>query len=274
MLAQAGHGAHRIKEVGKQQGENEQDGGNHADFRECAYQVHIAHNGQVRNPTERFWFDGRGHAPVLGAGKCLHDKSDDGGEHDGDKKPARHIPDNHEGTDNKADDKDQRRPSGNRSINAQAHRHGGMRSVRHAGDKTTVHKADHGDEHADAYAHRRLHGLRDGVEDGGAETGNGQQNDDDALDNHQTHRFLPGQPTGGNHAHAHEGIHAQAGGHGEGVFGNSAEEDRHYARDQRGGGSNLRHAQRVAVCIFGGAEDQRIQENDIGHGEERDRSRA
>ena len=41
-----------------------------------------------------------------------------------------------------------------------------------------------------------------------------------------------------------------------------------------GGGGDLRHAQRVAFRVLGSTEDERVQEDDIGHGEERDRSRA
>ena len=81
--------------------------------------------------------------------------------------------------------------------------------------------------------------MRDSVEHGGAESGDGQDHDDDAVEDHEPHRFFPGQSLRGHHCHGNEGIDPQAGGDTEGVAGDQPEGDGHDAGGQRGDSGDL-----------------------------------
>ena len=91
---------------------------------------------------------------------------------------------------------------------------------------------------------------------------------------HQTHSLFPGQPFIGNEGHCNEGINAQAGGNSEGIAGDEAKGNGHYACSQCGDCSNRGDAQAAPVEIFDVAENQRVEQNNVGHREEGDYATA
>ena len=82
--------------------------------------------------------------------------------------------------------------------------------------------------------------------------------------------------------HRDQGVDAQAGGHREREVGDEAEDDRHDARDQRGHRGDLRHRERHAEHValrrrargIEAAEDQRVEDHDVGHRHEGDEPTA
>ena len=71
----------------------------------------------------------------------------------------------------------------------------------------------------------------------------------------------------------HEGVDAKARRHGEGVLGPEAHDDGEDTANEGGGRGNLGDAEGVA-CTVRTREDQRVQDNDVGHGEERGEAAA
>jgi hypothetical protein len=133
-------------------------------------------------------------------------------------------------------------------------------------------EADEGDEQADADADGLLEGLRDGVHDGLAQTGDHQDADEQALQDHQAHRVLPAHQ--GSDLEGDDGVDAEAGGQGERQVAGDAHDDRHDRGHQRGGGGELDGVEGVPVHVLGAAQDDRVEDEDVGHREERGETAA
>jgi len=120
--------------------------------------------------------------------------------------------------------------------------------------------------------------VRDGVKDEFAHAGGGQQHDDQAVDDDEAHRFGPGDLT--NNAHGQERVDAQAGSETERQPRDDAEQDGHHPGGEGGHGGDLRVRQPVPGHVEGGlvgaesAEDQRVENHDVGHGHEGDHAAA
>ena len=126
--------------------------------------------------------------------------------------------------------------------------------------QTGVLKADEGDEQADAHRHAPLQGEGDGVEDGLAHVGQGQDDEDQALDKHGQQGHLPAVAITGHHGVSHIGVQAHARRQGEGQVGHQT----HAQGAQEGGqGGGQQHGGAVHA---GGAQNGRVDGQDIGHG--------
>ena len=91
------------------------------------------------------------------------------------------------------------------------------------------------------------------MEHGLPEAGDGQNDDDNTVDDHQAHGLRPGQPFSHDQGDSNQGVDAQPGREAERVFCNYPEQDGHDSSRQCGHGSDLWNAQDRAFCIFRGA---------------------
>jgi hypothetical protein len=141
-----------------------------------------------------------------------------------------------------------------------------------------VGEAHERDEQADADGDAGAQRARHRAEDGLPEPGQHQDQDDDALPHDQAHGLRPGH-LGGDDVGEHR-VEAQAGGQAEREAADDTHDDRHDARDQRGGGRDHRDRDRdvgigrgqaadeVACLVGRGADDERVEGDDVGHREE------
>ena len=228
------HGAHRVEEVGQQQGEDQENHRDDPDLVHTAQQAEVAQRRQARQ-VHREAVQTR-----LGQG------------------PAGEV----EGTLLRVvvEEEDDDRPALKGA--AQAQLQGGAAAAHHLG----VHQADERDEQADAHRDRGLELVGDGLEDGLPETGEHQDEDDDALDDNEAHGVGVGHALG-----AHEGVcdhrvDPQARGQGHRVVGDDAHEDRHDRGDEGGAGGELGLGSRGARL----GQDRGIEDEDVAHREEGD----
>lgn len=193
-LPRAVYGTHGVEKVGQHQGEDQQCRSEHAKAGESTEQVDGANDGQVRDATERAWHLGYGQGPAgwdwfsidegwASAGQGFHDHCDHGGGHNADEQAAAHIAGNQHPRNDQTDDEDEGRPGSDGAVDTQANGDGGASSVRDTAHETGIDQADHGDEQADTHAHGCLQRIRNGIKNRNAETRNGQQNNNDAVDN-------------------------------------------------------------------------------------------
>ena len=233
----------------------------------------------IRDATEGIWEGGHSEVPAGGVGLAIleggagigerfHDHRDDGGGHDADEQATADIADNHDATDDQTQHEDERGPRGQGAINAKAHGNGGVGGIWHATHKPGIHQANHGDEQANAHADGRLEGGGDGVEDCLAETSESQCHDDQTVDDHQAHGLWPGQPFGCHERDRYQRVDAQASGDTEGVLGDHAEQDGHDTRSEGGGSSHAGTTEDISIDIRTRADDQRVEDHDVGHREE------
>ena len=124
---------------------------------------------------------------------------------------------------------------GDRAVDAEAD---GRRADAGRGDEAGVDEADEGDEQADADRDGDLQLDRHGVEDEAAQAGRGEQDDDEAVDDHEAHRLRPGDLP--DDADREERVDAQAGGERERQPGDERRRGSSYAGGQRGDGGDLR----------------------------------
>ena len=183
-----------------------------------------------------------------------------------------------------ADEEHQDRPAHELALDAQFD--GGAGAGSH---DAGVDEADEGDEEADADRDRRAQRLGDGLEDGRAEAGEHEDGDDDALPHHEAHGLRPGHLR--REGEGDERVEPETGGDAEREPSDDAHQDGHDARDQRrrGGDHADGHADgdrvdlcvrlveehgragdQVEVLVGRGADDERVQGDDVGHREERD----
>jgi len=187
------HGAHRVEEVGQQQGEDQEDHRNDPDLVHTAQQAEVAQRRQARQVHREAVQARLGQGPageVVGTGHRLvvvgtqvgdgvDDDGQDRGRGDADEDGAAdlaHVEHHHE---EEPEEEDEDRPALEGA--AQAQLQGGAAAAHHLG----VHQADERDEQADAHRDRGLELVGDGLEDGLPETGEHQDEDDDALDDNE-----------------------------------------------------------------------------------------
>ena len=201
-------------------------------------------------------------------GDGLDDRGQNGGGRDTDEDGALHLPHVQDDHEEQAEEEHEDRPALKRPAQPQLQR--GAAGSHHLG----VHQADEGDEQADAHADRGLDMGRDGLEDGLAETGEHQDEDDDALDDDQPHGVGVGHSVHADQGVGDHRVDAQPRRQGHGVVGDQAHEDGHDPGDQGGaGGDLLGGAQRGDALVLGG-QDERVEHEDVGHREEGDDAAA
>jgi hypothetical protein len=189
--------------------------------------------------------------------KTAHDAEQDGAPH-----PANDQGDGQQ----QAEAEHHRRPADQAVADAQLHRDGGVGGVGDAAHEAGVDEADEGDEQADADADGLLEGERDGVHHPLAQAGQDQRGDDQALQHHDAHGRRPGHH--GGQLEGDHGVQPEPGRDRERVAAVHAHEQRHDRRHQRGRGGERPEGQAPAGDVLGAAEDQRVEDDDVGHGEE------
>ena len=258
--------AHRVEEVGQDEGEDQQDDGQDAGLAERAEHVELADEPEVRCGDGIAGQRRSGHTPVLHLGELVDHDRDERHQDDADEDraldPAGDEHDRHQ----HAEAEDENRPAGERAV-AELDRHGGLRGVRDAGDEAGVDEADERDEQADADADRLLERLWDRVHDGLAETRHDQHADQQALEHDEAHRVFPGHERGD--LHRDDDVDAEARREGEGQVAAHTHDERHHACHQGGGGGQLGAVELVAELVLRVAEDDRVEHEDVRHGEER-----
>ncbi len=141
--------------------------------------------------------------------------------------------------------------------------------VGHAPHEASVDEADQGDEQPDPHRDGDLQLGWYGVEHRRPEAGQHQQQDDDALDDDQTHGVGPGHL--GRDAERHEGVQTEACGERQREVGDHPHQDGHHTRHERRAGRDGREVRRVtateelAVHVLDEPEDERVQRNDVDH---------
>ena len=140
---------------------------------------------------------------------------------------------------------------------AQAH-HGG----RVAHHDTGVMQGDQRQEQADAGGNRRAQRQGDGVDDPLTNAEDRQQEKQHRRNEYRAQRHLPGVAHVQDHGVGEEGVEAHARCQGNWVVGDQAHHGRTDGRRQAGGDKHR------ALVHAGLAEDARVHEQDVGHGQE------
>jgi len=147
-------------------------------------------------------------------------------------------------------------------------------------DDAGVDEADDGDEQADTDADGGLQGRGDGMEDGLAEAGQHQDGDDDALEDDQSHGIGPGHALLLGDTEGHEGVETKTRRQRQRVVGHHAHEQGHHAGHQ-GRCSGYHREVGVATTTEEAtgpvglrADDQGVEDDDVGHREERGEAAA
>ena len=123
-------------------------------------------------------------------------------------------------------------------------------------------QADEGDEQSDAGGDGALEGHGDGVEDGFPHVGQGERDEDQALHKHGGQRHLPGIAHAAYYGISKVGVQSHAGGKDEGIVGQQSHQDGCDQGGKTGGGEY------GALVHTRGAEDVRVDGQDVGHGHE------
>ena len=226
-----------------------------------------------RHSAEGIWDTWGSHAPVFRRSNSLHDERNSRGCDDADEQATANVAHNQPATDDQANDEDECWPGCNGTALAQSDWNGGHCSVWNAGDKATINKADHGDEQANTHTDGSLERHWNRVKDCAAETGDGQDDNDDALDDHQAHCLWPGQTLTSNESDSNKRVDTQSGRECERIVGQYTEENCDHAGYQCSCCCDLGNAKGGSVDVFYCADNQRVQQDNVCHGEERHRSR-
>ena len=117
-------------------------------------------------------------------------------------------------------------------------------------------------EQADAGGDRRAQRQGDAVDDPFADAEDRQQEEHGGGNEHCAQRDLPAVAHVQHHGVGEEGVEAHAGGQGDRVVGDQAHDGRADGRCQAGGDEHR------ALVHAGLAEDARVDEEDVGHGQE------
>ena len=138
-------------------------------------------------------------------------------------------------------------------------------------DDARVLKADEGDEQADASGNGRLDCGGNGVEDHLAQAGDGQQDEDDAVDQNQNQRVCVAQAKAEADRVDKECVQAHAGSQSEGLVGKES----HSAHTNGGGqAGSQEHAVPQLLTLSTKAREQvGVQGDDVGHRHERGQAR-
>jgi hypothetical protein len=132
-----------------------------------------------------------------------------------------------------------------------------------ADDEAGVAKADEGDEEADAAGDGGVKLVGDGAENHLADAGGGEREKDDAGEKDRAEGGLPGDVHLEADGVGEVGVEAHAGRERDGIAGDDAHEDGAEGGREAGGGGDggQGHA--------GSREDGRVDQDDVGHGQER-----
>ena len=129
-------------------------------------------------------------------------------------------------------------------------------------------QADEGDEQADTGGDGRLDLVGDGVEDDLAQTGNGQQHEDDAVKQHQHQGVGIAQAQAHTHGVDKIGVQAHSGGLRQRQIGQQADEQGAHHGGNGGGHINgpVADAQHIGAVAKGVREHTGIDHQNVGHG--------
>jgi hypothetical protein len=195
----------------------------------------------------------------------VRDRLDDDRQHrrdgDADEQGALDLADDEHAGEQQADDEHQQRPSDELAVDAQRD------EAAARPDDTRVGQADDRQEEADPDRDRRLELGGHRLEDRAAEPGEHQHRDEQALEDDQAHGLGPGHLRGG--VDGDDRVDAQPGGQGERIATPDAHEDRHDPGDQRGDAGDRAERQLLAGDVRA-RQDDRVEDHDVGHREERD----
>src|SRR5690606_39499058 len=108
--------------------------------------------------------------------------------------------------------------------------------------------------------------------DGLAQPGYHQEADEQALQHDQAHRVVPAHQ--GGDLEGDDGVQAQSGGERERQIAPDPHDDGHHGGHQGGGGGELHGVELLAELVLGAAQDEGVEHQDVGHGEERGETAA
>ena len=137
-----------------------------------------------------------------------------------------------------------------------------------------VDQPDDRDEEADPDPDGELEVVGDGVDDRLAEADEHQHGDDQALGDDDAHSVGPAQAVGADEREGHEGVDAEAGRERERVAAVDPHREGGDRRDERGDGQQLVERELHAAGRGHRAQDLRVDEQDVGHRQERGRAAA
>ena len=200
-------------------------------------------------------------------GEGLNDNSEDRGGDDRDQHRAlhlTHIEDHHE---EQAKHEDEGRPTVERARNTELD--GGCAGAHDA----RVHEADEGDEETQAHRDGGLEGGGNRTENGLTEARENEQEDEDTFPGDDTHGLAVAEAGAEDQGEGDDRVQAEACGERQRVVRDNAHEDRHDASDERGTGGDALGRNR-AVFGNGIAQDRRVDDQDVRHREEGDKSTA
>src|SRR5690606_9579810 len=238
--------AHRVEEVREHEGEDRQEGGDDAERREHLAEVELPQRGERRSRR-----------PGVRQGRHPHQVGDDGGDEDAEDQRSLDSAGVEQDRDRQTDERHSRSPRvGEEELDRD-------RPLGDLGDQTAVDESDEEDEETDADADRPLQRHRDSFHDRLPETHQHQHQDDETFEDDHAHRSGRAQPVAQNEPEGDGAVDAQTGGERDRVVGEDAHGDAQQPGDERGAGG---YRPRVEA---GGAEDVGVDEDDVGHHQER-----
>ena len=200
-------------------------------------------------------------------GEGLNDDSEDRGRDDRDQHRAlhlTHIEDHHE---EQAEHEDEGRPAVERPRNTELD--GGRAGAHDA----RIHEADEGDEETQAHGDGGLEGGGNRTENGLTEARENEQEDEDTFPGDDAHGLAVAEAGAEDQGEGDDRVEAETCGERQRVVRDNAHEDRHDARDERGTGGDALGRNR-AVFGNGITQDRRVDDQDVRHREEGDKSTA
>ena len=270
------HRAHGVEEVGEQQREDQQHDGDEAGVLPRAEQVEVADQAEVRDVDDLVRERGHVEVPALGVDPVGGERRpdlghllDDDRDERGDTIEIRmapltcaHVERDHQ---DQPDREHEHGPACELATDAELD---GDRTDSGAAYEPGVDEPDEGDEQADADRDGDLELGGYGVEDRLPEAGQDQHQDDQALDHDQPHRVGPRHLA--RDRERDERVEAEARRQRQWVVGDDPHQDRQHAGRQRRGRCDLcERADDVTVDVGALEKDDRVQDDDVGHRQER-----
>ena len=200
-------------------------------------------------------------------GEGLNDDGEDRGGDDRDQHTAldaAHVQDEHE---EDAEHEDERRPAVERARDAELN--GGRAGAHDA----RVDEADEGHEEAQAHRDGGLEGGGNRAENGLTEARENEQEDEDTFPRDDAHGLAVAEAGAEDEGKGDDRVEAKACGERQRVVRDDAHEDRHDARDERGTSGDAL-GRNGTVFGNGITQDRRVDDQDVRHREEGDKSTA
>src|SRR5665648_595870 len=144
-------------------------------------------------------------------------------------------------------------------------------------DDAGVDQADQGDEQADAHTDRHLELLGHRPEDRLAEAGEHKDEDDQTLEDDDAHRVRPRHAIEAGDGVCDEGVESESGRQGQRELRDDAHRDGQQAGHEgghRGDLGEVATGERVPRTVGDGADDERVEDDDVAHREEGDQAAA